>query len=39
MKDLAKLAGAVGLVIAIVKLIESRTVCVYGPGGIKICNR
>lgn len=39
MKDLIKIAGAIGLFIAVVKMIESKTVCVYGPGGFKVCNR
>lgn len=39
MNDLVKIAGFLGLVIAVVKIAESRTVCVYGPFGIKVCNR
>lgn len=39
MKDLAKIAAVIAAAIAIKKLLESKTVCVYTPGGFKICNR
>ena len=38
MKDLIKIATAVSVVIAVVKIVQSRTVCVYGPG-FKVCNK
>lgn len=38
MKDIVKVAGVIALAIALKKLAESRTVCVYA-GPFRVCNK